>query len=281
MAYRQWTFQPTGQIACVCPGTRRDNNGYIIMQICLINADGSGRRQLTDLTADASTPAWSPDGQRLVFKAAGQIVILNLNGTNTVEQVELKSEQPLSTSWPRWSPDGLQLIFLGRLGGQGTFDLYSSSVDGSSVKKRVSDVAFGPADWSPDGQLIAYTQAGSGAIHLIRHDGSLEQRLGDRCGFQSWSPDSSAIICNSDYDLWVVQANGTGSTKVKSCLLLRLNCANPSWSPDGNYWVYSQTDWRYFSHPGVRYGSRPPTEQYLDCWCVNSKLRSQLGGHDM
>jgi Tol biopolymer transport system component len=36
-------------------------------QIWLMNSDGTNQRQVTNLKEGACQPAWSPDGQRLVF----------------------------------------------------------------------------------------------------------------------------------------------------------------------------------------------------------------------
>src|SRR5688572_18324669 len=52
------TPPPSGKIAFACYVKQID-------QICLINSDGSGRKQLTDLKATAFYPSVSPDGQTI------------------------------------------------------------------------------------------------------------------------------------------------------------------------------------------------------------------------
>ena len=72
----------------------------------VVNADGSGRRELT--RAKYSTPAWSPDGRTLVFARSGQLYIVNADGSG--EQNLTKGSGGAAA--PAWSPDGSRIAFL-------------------------------------------------------------------------------------------------------------------------------------------------------------------------
>jgi Tol biopolymer transport system component len=52
-----------------------------------VNADGSGRRQLTKNTGNDALPAWSPDGRYLYYLSdqngkAWAVMVMNADGTN-------------------------------------------------------------------------------------------------------------------------------------------------------------------------------------------------------
>ncbi len=70
---------PMGKIVFVCYVQQID-------QICLMNADGSGREQLTEFNATTFYPSLSPDGQTVYFssKRSGgfEIYSLNIDGTD-------------------------------------------------------------------------------------------------------------------------------------------------------------------------------------------------------
>jgi TolB protein len=58
------SWSPDGsQIAFMC----RAGGGAADFEICLMNADGSGRVQLTDNSVFDGTPTFSPDGQQILF----------------------------------------------------------------------------------------------------------------------------------------------------------------------------------------------------------------------
>ena len=58
-----------------------------ISNICVMNADGSGRAQLTDAQGDDVDPAWSPDGNGIIFSSCREggcdIYVMNADGSRT------------------------------------------------------------------------------------------------------------------------------------------------------------------------------------------------------
>jgi Tol biopolymer transport system component len=119
-------------------------NGYDY-DIYLINADGTGEVDLTDVRGEEVNPSWSPDGERIAYMAHenGNISIrtIDVHGSRRVAVAGIASEdtqQQLS-----WSPDGQRLVFT-RGGG-----VYVVGADGGPQIRLVADAsAF--ATWAPN-----------------------------------------------------------------------------------------------------------------------------------
>jgi Tol biopolymer transport system component len=99
-------------------------------QIWLMNAsDGHNQRQLTrDAAAKNENPDWSPDGRRIAYQAAGDIWVMNPDGS---------ARRNLTRSRDRefgvaWSPDGRKIAYVRRLGGQKR--LFVMNADGSGKR---------------------------------------------------------------------------------------------------------------------------------------------------
>ena len=85
-------------------------------QIWLMNAaDGHDQRALThDKAAKDEVPDWSPDGTRIAYQAAGDIWVMNADGT---EQRNL-THSAAAEFGVAWSPDGKQIAYTVTDGGK-------------------------------------------------------------------------------------------------------------------------------------------------------------------
>jgi hypothetical protein len=98
--------------------------------------DRSSRLLLAD--AQANSPAWSPDGQRIAFQAHvhdhSDIFVVDAGGGG---RTALTQREPLATRAvnnvaPAWSPDGRQILFL--TDRDGAWRLYVMNADGSGQR---------------------------------------------------------------------------------------------------------------------------------------------------
>ena len=176
--------------------------------IAVMNVDGSGRRQLTQLTrptpSEDTQPFWSPDGKRIGFVRANflatprgkqAILVMNANGTG-VRRV---------TPWamragdhPDWSPDGKWIVFRSpESGGFAGTDLYRVHPNGTGLQqltKTKADVQMFSASYSPDGKSIVFAQTGKGGLpdlYVMRSDGSNVRQLTRTAKWES-APDWAA-----------------------------------------------------------------------------------------
>jgi Tol biopolymer transport system component len=90
------------------------------LDIFVMNADGTNRRQLTDNGAANFAPFFHPDGRRIIFSSnmadpAGrdfELYLINVDGTG-LERITTSGE---FDGFPMFSPDGRKLIFASNRG---------------------------------------------------------------------------------------------------------------------------------------------------------------------
>jgi Tol biopolymer transport system component len=68
--------------------------------------------------------AWSPDGSKIAYNAAGKIWIARLDG-GAPEELRTGLPRDAELSDVSWSPDGEKIAFVGSIGGDAEFWLIS------------------------------------------------------------------------------------------------------------------------------------------------------------
>jgi len=234
--------------------------------------DGSVH-QITHV-GDASSPAWSSDGNRFVFVRTGDSYSdLYSYDMSTNQMAQLTKNQPngqIGTQnyvdnavWaldPNWSPNGDTIAFVSDLQTSKNFiwimtglgnpphQLAASTVNGDNVENP---------SYSPDGTKLVFTQRTTiendtqrttGLWVVDLNSGNLTPLVkADSGAFDGvWSPDGKWIAFierdGAANDLWVVPATGGQPTQLTKGKML----ASPVWSPDGSQIAFFEEDGESF-----------------------------------
>jgi Tol biopolymer transport system component len=93
------------------------------LELCLMSADGTGKRQVTQLGAASFAPFLHPDDRRIIFSSNGHdpsgrsfaLYLVRADGTG-LERVTFAGT---FASFPMFSRDGRQLVFTSNRGAAG------------------------------------------------------------------------------------------------------------------------------------------------------------------
>ena len=229
-----------GRIAFTC--TRGEYN-----QLCMINRDGSGLTQLTDMEASNYYPVFAPGGSSLLFSS-------NRNGAFDLylllfseKQLFQITENVGNVVSPDYSPDGRRIVFANRAG-EGPTSIWMVNADGLNprlVYTGANEIVA--TAWSPNGERIAYAMSmgipQEYEIFTMDADGRNHLRISQGLlgigGSVDWSPDGNYLLIYAgpfdDKDIFKLDA-GTGNA-------IQLtdggNNAGASYSPDGLYIVFN------------------------------------------
>ncbi|HEX6302696.1 MAG TPA: hypothetical protein VFZ76_00790, partial [Anaerolineales bacterium] len=175
-------------------------------QIWLVNADGTGHKQITEMVDGACQPDWSPDGSKLVFISpcafnqerypGASLFIVNADGTNLTTLPTI----PGGDFDPAWSPDGTRILFTS-VRDFNRPQIYAINLEDQSVESISANTVqdFQPA-WHPSGDRIAFisTRRGPYQIWIMESDGSdavIFSRSGSlKNSRPMWSPDGQLIL---------------------------------------------------------------------------------------
>lgn len=112
-------------------------------------------RSLINSSRGDHSPAFSPDGQRVVFVSERtgdpEIYVCNRDGSQVHQITEMKAA---STGTPRWSPDGHWIVFDSNAAGRPNLYLVSPS-GGTPKRVELGEPARLPS-WSSDGKSFYY-----------------------------------------------------------------------------------------------------------------------------
>jgi Tol biopolymer transport system component len=196
-----------------------------VVQVYVMNADGSAERQLTKGAGFHGEPGWSPDADSLAinadwgrprFQGIWIISASDPNGVTRPEARPLTNGPPLpgADAEPQFCPGGRTIVFT-RFKDESHSAIYRVRMGGGGLTRLTPySLNASDPDCSPNGRRITFDSGDAGRpgskgdIYVMRVDGSRLRRLTDRPRLREDSP----------FDL----AN------------------NPVWSPSGNEIMYTQ-----------------------------------------
>ena len=213
------------------------------LDLWIMNADGSNRRQLTTNMGYNTNPAVSQDGRLIVFSS-------NRSGQRQIWRMDVDGANPRQLtnggldSLPAITPDGRTVFYTSIVGAKPT--LWKVSIDGGDAVKVSDHVAVAPAI-SPDGQSVSFLYpeapdplAPPNRIGVIKTTGEWVnnfafQPSGTISPYAQWAPDGKSIIynlsTNNVTNLWSQPLAGGPArqlTQFKDSLLTGF-----AWSRDG------------------------------------------------
>lgn len=201
--------------------------------IYLGQADGSGAELLR---ANASQPAFSPDGARLAFHSwtleNRGLMTMNLDGSNPILVSAFIEDQ-----LPTWSSDGREIILLSRRSG----DRRSELIKVSSAVDRGPNTVIGEGEYptvGPAGQF-AFKGWGNTGLGLRLANSIALDNIQPLTDFNedtapAISPDSRQIAFMSrrdgNWEIYLVNADGSNPQRLTDDAA---DDGLPAWSPDG------------------------------------------------
>jgi TolB protein len=203
------------------------------------------------LASDEFYPAWSPDGEYLLFRSSRDSNYdLYTMAIGSMAMHNLTTDPSTQDGDAVWSPDGSQIAY-SALAQVGSTEIYLlDAASGQSTQLTHNDFYDGLPTWSPDGTQLAYTSVGSGSqLELFRMEVALGEASRVNLTQQpyneyapTWSADGRFIVFFTDrdinYELYVMNADGSDQHRLTHH---PADDSYPRWLADGSGILFTST----------------------------------------
>jgi len=230
------TNEPTGNIVFSC-----ELQGS---ELCIINADGSGWRRLTDNQFANFSASPAPDGKKVVFVTNygdySEIHELDINTGQSRQLTDLK----MSLGAPEISPDNKYIIFHLRTKNN-NLQLWLMNRDGSNPQEfyGVNGKDVHDPTWSPDGTqiLFALGKGDNNQLYTMDFNGREPQSVNDTIdtrGRSDWSVNDLIAFDQGGpfaHNIFTMELNVSRLTQLTN----GTNAQGVSFSPDGNWIAFT------------------------------------------
>ncbi len=227
------------------------------LTIQIANDEPWARNDWKDASKTITSAALSPNGERIVYSARGDI--WSLPATNGITR-NLTSTSGVNERSADWSPDGKHIAYISDKSGE--FEIYMAKQDRSEAPVQLtkgSDTYIFSLEWSPDSKKILYHNKNRELCYVdIDTKKVTVVETSDRSTrfSYSWSPDSKWITyTRPQADMTVIRLYNLDTNKSHEVTESWYESSSPSFSRDGKYLlftsardfnpVYSQTEWNH------------------------------------
>lgn len=208
-------------------------------QICMYSMELGRNVAFARYGGTNASPSWSPDGTRLAFMssmgAAPNIYTADAASGGSLKRITVSGGPDAQPVWNRKT--GQQIAYVSGRGGLP--QLYLMNADGTNSEKvDLPDMGYVvDPDWSPNGQLLAFTwrrPEGNFDIYVMdiaSHKLVEVTRDAGRNEKPSWAPDGRHLVFQSTrtgkWQIWTMLADGTEARQ----LTTEGQNESPNWSP--------------------------------------------------
>ena len=216
-------------------------------QVAIMDQDGDGVQYLTDGTALAFAPRFSPTGDRILFTSYEtgfpRVYVMDV----ATRRRQVIGDQPGEMTFaPRFSPDGGSVVY--SLSISGRTDLYLLNL-GSGQRWQLTTteaIDTGPS-FSPDGAQICFEsdRTGVSQIYTMTIQGGTAYRISQGQGQYStpvWSPRGDMIAftkqLNGRFHIGVMRTDGSAERLLTASYLDE----GPTWSPNGRVIMFTREE---------------------------------------
>ena len=216
-------------------------------EVYLIDFDGYNLRRLTRDNTVSLSPAWSPDGNWIIYTSYAannpDLIMIDTAG----EKRQTLNRLPGLNAAPAWSPDMQKIALV--LSRDQNSEIYLLKKNRKLHRlTRHFNIDTSPT-WSPDGKKIAFTsdRSGTGApqIYIMnaeKGDNGKVTRISFGSSYNdnpSWSPNGDKIAYTSRVGKrFQISVYDLNTHKSQVVTVNAGSAEQPSWSPDGRFIVY-------------------------------------------
>jgi len=207
------TLVPAGTQPKIAPDGSRvvyvGRVGSTANQLLVVNTRTRQISLVTDQTRDPALPVWSPNGQRIAFRAAAngrtEIFTIGADGTNLQQVTRGQAATDMATQ-PAWAADGTAIYYKNQ--GDGAFYRIPAA-GGTPTRIRAANGQQYDLTPSPDGKSLAFTARAPDdqefGLYTANTDGTNARRVAtlptitapEQLGGLAWSPLGDAILVAS------------------------------------------------------------------------------------